>query len=98
MDAPSARPLESHVHVGGVESDTNTMLAAAYDLDGDGIECELTVGKATAVAAFPVTLPVPDEPFEKAFSHRSAADVAPRSPPLVEAKQKGGDDIPPVRA
>jgi len=75
------------------------MLAAAYDLDGDGIECELTVGKATAVAAFPVTLPVPDEPFEKAFSHRSAAaDVAPRSPPLVEAKQKGGDDIPPVRA
>jgi len=74
------------------------MLAAAYDLDGDGIECELTVGEATPVAAFPVTLPVPDEPFEKAeFSHRSAADVAPRSPPLVEAKQKGGDDIPRVR-
>ena len=44
-----------------VKADTTTMLAAAYDLDGDGVTNELTVAEVTAVTAFLVTLPVPDQ-------------------------------------
>ncbi|PYQ94583.1 MAG: hypothetical protein DMF96_25465 [Acidobacteria bacterium] len=38
-----------------------TAAAAAYDLDGDGVTNEMTVGEVTAVTTFMVTLPVPDQ-------------------------------------
>jgi hypothetical protein len=44
-----------------VKNDATTMLAAAHDLDGDGVTNELTVGEVTAVTAFLTGLPVPNE-------------------------------------
>jgi len=46
---------------GAVKADPTTMLAAAYDLDGDGVTNEMTVGEVTAVTTFLMTTPVPDQ-------------------------------------